>query len=115
MSRIRTKVFPGPQNLPLFVAEAKGYFDKHEIEADIQITVGSDEQRAALADGSAELIHSAVDNAVHMVEAAGQDIIIVAGGSNGMNDLIVKAEIETYADRLCTTFRRHEMLRWAWL
>ena len=98
MSRIRTKVFPGPQNLPLFVAEAKGYFDKHEIEADIQITVGSDEQRAALADGSAELIHSAVDNAVHMVEAAGQDIIIVAGGSNGMNDLIVKAEIETYAD-----------------
>ncbi len=51
LSKIRTKVFPGPQNLALFVAEAKGYFDKHEIDADVQITVGSDEQRTALADG----------------------------------------------------------------
>ena len=98
LSKMRTKVFPGPQNLALFVAEAKGYFDKHGIDADVQITVGSDEQRTALADGTVEVIHSAVDNAVHMVEAAGQDIIIVAGGSNGMNDLIVRAEINTYAD-----------------
>lgn len=96
--KIRTKVFPGPQNLALFVAEAKGYFDKHGIDADVQITVGSDEQRTALADGTVEVIHSAVDNAVHMVETAGQDIIIVSGGGNGMNDLIVRAEINTYAD-----------------
>ena len=96
--KIRTKVFPGPQNLPLFVAEAKGYFDRHGIDADVQITVGSDEQRAALADGTVEVIHSAVDNAVHMVEAAGQDIVIVSGGSNGMNDHIVRAEIDSYAD-----------------
>ncbi len=80
MIKIRTKVFPGPQNLALFVAEAKGYFDKHEIDADVQITVGSDEQRTLLADGTVEVIHSAVDNAVHMVETEGQDIIIVSGG-----------------------------------
>ena len=98
MSKIRTKVFPGPQNLPLFAAEARGFFEKHDIEADVQITVGSDEQRGALADGTVEVIHSAVDNAVHMVETAGQDVIIVSGGSNGMNDLIVRPEIETYAD-----------------
>ena len=54
LTKIRTKVFPGPQNLALFVAEAKGYFDKHEIDADVQITVGSDEQRSALADGTVE-------------------------------------------------------------
>ena len=98
MSRIRTKVFPGPQNLALFVAEAKGYFDRHGIEADVRITVGSDEQRTDLASGDVELIHSAVDNAVHMVEAAGEDIIIVSGGSNGMNDLIVRREIDSYED-----------------
>ncbi len=98
LSTIRTKVFPGPQNLALFVAETKGYFDKHGIDADVQITVGSDEQRTALADGAVEVIHSAVDNAEHMVEAAGQHIIIVSGGSTGMNDLIVRAEINTYAD-----------------
>ena len=98
LSRIRTKVFPGPQNLALFVAETNGYFDKYGVEADVQITVGSEEQRTALADGTAELIHSAVDNAVHMVEAAGLDIIIVSGGSNGLNDLIVRPEINTYED-----------------
>ena len=57
LTKMRTKVFPGPQNLALFVAEAKGYFDKHEIDADVQITVGSDEQRTALADGTVEVIH----------------------------------------------------------
>ena len=75
LSNIRTKVFPGPQNLALFVAEAKGSFDKHGIDAVVQITVGSDEQRTALADGTVEVIHSAVDNAVHMVEAAGRHIV----------------------------------------
>ena len=55
MIKISTKVFPGPQNLALFVAEAKGYFDKHGIDADVQITVGADEQRAALNDRASEI------------------------------------------------------------
>jgi len=97
-ARVRTKVFPGPQNLALFAAEAKGFFERRSVEADIQITVGSDEQRTALAEGTVELIHSAVDNAVYMVEAAGQDIVIVSGGGNGMNDLVVRPEIRSYED-----------------
>lgn len=96
--RIRTKVFPGPQNLALFVAEAKGFFERRGVGADIQITVGSDEQRTALAGGTVELIHSAVDNAVHMVEADHQDVVIVSGGGNGMNDLVVRPEIRSYED-----------------
>jgi ABC-type nitrate/sulfonate/bicarbonate transport system substrate-binding protein len=97
-SRIRTRVFPGPQNLALFVAEARGVFARHGVEADIRITVGSDEQRTALAEGTVEVIHSAVDNAVYMVEADGQDIVIVSGGSNGMNELVVRPEVRSYAD-----------------
>jgi len=96
--KVRTKIFPGPQNLALFVAEAKGFFDKHGVEADLQITVGSHEQRLTLANGVVEVIHSAVDNAVYMVEVENEDIIIVSGGSNGMNDLVVRPEIETYDD-----------------
>lgn len=95
---VRAKVFPGPQNLGLFVAEAKGFFERCSVDADIQMTAGSDEQRTALADGTVELIHSAVDNAVYMVEAAQQDIVIVSGGSNGMNDLVVRPEIRSYED-----------------
>lgn len=96
--KVRTKVFPGPQNLALFVAEAKGFFAQRGVDADIQITVGSNEQRTTLANGTVEVIHSAVDNAVYMVEAAKQDIVIVSGGSNGMNDLIVRPEISSYED-----------------
>jgi len=96
--RVRTRVFPGPQNLGPFVAEAKGLFARRSVDAEIQITVGSDEQRAALADGTVELIHSAVDNAIHMVEIDKQDIVIVSGGGNGMNDLVVRPEIRSYED-----------------
>jgi ABC-type nitrate/sulfonate/bicarbonate transport system substrate-binding protein len=96
--RVRTTVFPGPQNLALFVAEAKGFFARRGVDAAIGITAGSDEQRKALAAGEVELVHAAVDNAVHAVEVAGEDLVIVCGGSNGMNELIVRPEIRSYAD-----------------
>jgi ABC-type nitrate/sulfonate/bicarbonate transport system substrate-binding protein len=91
-------VFPGPQNLALFVAEAKGFFARRGVDAQIGITVGSDEQRKGLAAGALDLVHAAVDNAVHAVEAAGEDVVIVCGGSNGMNHLVVRPEIRSYAD-----------------
>jgi ABC-type nitrate/sulfonate/bicarbonate transport system substrate-binding protein len=97
-TKISTKVFPGPQNLALFVAEATGRFAEHGVEADIQIAVGSDEQRTTLADGTVAVIHSAVDNAVYMVEAAKVDTVIVSGGSNGMNDLVVRPEVRDLDD-----------------
>lgn len=96
--RVRTRVFPGPQNLALFVAEARGFFARRGVDAEIGITAGSDEQREALAAGAIDVVHAAVDNAVHAVEAAGEDVVIVCGGSNGMNELIVRPEIRSYAD-----------------
>ena len=96
--KVRVKVFPGPQNLSLFAAETKRFFDKHGVDADIQITVGSDEQRTMLANGTVDVIHSAVDNAVNMVEAANVDTVIVSGGGNEMNDLVVRPEIHSYED-----------------
>ena len=38
-----------------------------------------------------------MDNAVHAVEAAGEDAVIVCGGSNGMNELVVRPEIRSCA------------------
>jgi ABC-type nitrate/sulfonate/bicarbonate transport system substrate-binding protein len=98
LTKIATKVFPGPQNIGLFVAEALGLFARRGIDADVQITVGSDEQRKSLCNGETQLIHSAVDNAVHMKAVDGLDVVIVAGGGTGMNDLIVRPEIGSYAD-----------------
>jgi ABC-type nitrate/sulfonate/bicarbonate transport system substrate-binding protein len=97
-TKIATKVFPGPQNIGLFTAEALGLFARRGIDANIQITIGSDEQRDSLRDGATQVIHSAVDNAVYMRAIDGIDVVIVAGGGTGMNDLIARPEIQSYED-----------------
>ncbi|HUC61690.1 MAG TPA: ABC transporter substrate-binding protein [Alphaproteobacteria bacterium] len=98
MPVVRTRVFPGPQNLGLFAAEALGLFERHGVSAEIHITSGSDEQRTTLASGASQVIHSAVDNAVYMKDVAGLDVVIVSGGSNGMNHLVVRPGIGSYED-----------------
>ncbi len=43
-------------------------------------------------------MHSAVDNALAMIEVAKQDVVIVTGGDSGMNEFFVQAEIKSFAD-----------------
>ena len=95
---IRVNVFPGAQNLSLFAGVAKGIFEKRGLKVDIQFTPNSDEQRKGLAEGSFEIAHAAVDNAVHMVEMAKQDVVIVMGGDSSMNDFMVQPEIQSIAE-----------------
>ena len=95
---LRVKVFPGPVNLALFAAREKGFFAKRGLKVEIQFTVNSKEQRDGLASGAFEIAQSGVDNAVALVEGAKADIVIVAGGSNGMNEFVVRPEISSFAD-----------------
>jgi NitT/TauT family transport system substrate-binding protein len=95
---LRVNIFNTSSNLPLLAALANGYFEKRGLGIEVQNTPNSDAQRAGLAAGSFEIAHAAVDNAVAMVESAGQDVVIVCGGDAGMNDFMVRAEINTMAD-----------------
>jgi NitT/TauT family transport system substrate-binding protein len=95
---LRVNIFNTSSNLPLMVAMAEGYFSRRQLTIEVQNTPNSDAQRAGLAAGQFEIAHAAVDNAVAMVESAGQDVVIVCGGDAGMNDLMVRAEINTIAD-----------------
>ena len=70
-AKIRVKVFPGAQNLPLFAGVAKGMFAKRGVAVELLFTVNSTELRDGLANGDIEVAHSAVDNSVAMVELAG--------------------------------------------
>ena len=97
-TRLRVNIFNTSSNLPLMVAIAKGYFALRQLTIEVQNTPNSEAQRAGLAAGQFEIAHAAVDNAVAMVESAGQDIVIVCGGDAGMNDLMVRAEINKIAD-----------------
>ena len=95
---LRVNVFPGAQNLPLYVGLAQGIFEKHGLKVDLQFTPNSNAQRSGLADGKFEIAHAAVDNAVAMVELAKKDVIIVMGGDSSMNEFLVQPEIGSVAD-----------------
>jgi ABC-type nitrate/sulfonate/bicarbonate transport system substrate-binding protein len=94
---LRVNIFNTSSNLPLLAAVDKGYFDKRGLTIETQNTPNSDEQRAGLASGKFEIAHAAVDNAVAMVEAA-HDVVIVSGGDAGMNDFMVRDEIHSIQD-----------------
>ena len=94
---LRVNIFNTSSNLPLFVAVAQGLFEKRGLRVELQNTPNSDAQRAGLAAGRFEIAHAAVDNAVAMVEA-GHDVVIVCGGDAGMNELMVRPEITGFDD-----------------
>jgi len=95
---VRTKVFPGAQALPLIAGVQQGIFERHGIKLDLLFTVSSQELRDGLASGEFQVAHSAVDNAVAMVEMAKHDVVIVTGGDSSMNEFFVQPEIQSIAD-----------------
>ncbi|MFZ9252393.1 MAG: ABC transporter substrate-binding protein [Hylemonella sp.] len=96
--RLRVSIFNTSSNLPLLAGIDRGFFERRGLQLQVQHTPNSDEQRAHLADGACDIAHAAVDNAVAMVERAGQDVVIVCGGDAGMNDFMVRQEIQQISD-----------------
>jgi ABC-type nitrate/sulfonate/bicarbonate transport system substrate-binding protein len=97
-TRLRVNVFANPQNIALYAAQQKGFFARHGLAVEIQFTPNSRAQRTGLVQGAFEIAQAAVDNAVALVEVEKADVIIVAGGSDGLNELMVRPEINSYAD-----------------
>ena len=95
---LKMKMFPGVQSLPVIAAAENGLFERHGVKVEVLFTMNSQEQRDGLAKGEFEIMQSAVDNAVAMVELAHEDVIIVAGGDSSMNEFIVQPDIRSYAD-----------------
>lgn len=97
-TRLTVMVFPGTQTLPLFAAEAHGFFRKRGLTIDLRPAPNSEEQRQGLASGRYPIVHGAADQCVALVEVSKVDAIIVAGGDNGFNHLFVQPDIEHVAD-----------------
>src|SRR5882672_12386288 len=85
-------VFPGTQTLPLWAAQANGFFARRGLAIDIKPAPNSEEQRKGLAEGRYQIVHGAADQCVALVDS-GIDAIVVAGGDNGFNHLFVQPEI----------------------
>ena len=95
---LKVKMFPGAQALPAMSAASQGFFARHGLKVDILFTVNSDEQRSGLAKGEFQIAQAAVDNAVAMVELAGEDVVIVTGGDASMNEFIVQPDVRAFAE-----------------
>lgn len=95
---LRVNIFPEAQNVGLYSAIENGLFAKRGLAVQIQFTPTSGAQREGLVRGDFEIAQAGVDNAVALVQTAKQDVIIVAGGGDGGNRLIVRPEIKSFAD-----------------
>ena len=95
---LRINVFRGASNIPIYMAQEKGYFARRGITPVLEFTPNSDQQRSGLAAGRFNIAHAAVDNTVAMIEVAKADAVIVAGGDGGMNDVLVRQEINKVSD-----------------
>jgi ABC-type nitrate/sulfonate/bicarbonate transport system substrate-binding protein len=95
---LHVNAFRSARSLPFYAAIERGFFAKHGLNVVLQFTEGSESQRAGLADGSVDIAHSAVDNAVAMIDVAKADVVIVSGGDSGTNEFYVQHDIKTFAD-----------------
>lgn len=98
LERLRINAFPNAKALPLHAGIANGIFERRGLKIDLALTEGSRPQREGLASGKTHVVHSAVDNALAMIEVARQDVIIVSGGDSGMNEFFVQGHIDGFAD-----------------
>jgi len=98
MDRLNIIIFEGVQNLPIFAARRQGYFEAQDITVDITFTPDSGTLRKGLAEGRYVIAHTAVDNAIAMVELTGHDVAVVLGGDNGFNAMFVQPYIRSLAD-----------------
>jgi NitT/TauT family transport system substrate-binding protein len=101
---VRVNVFRGASNIPIYMAIEKGFFARRGVTPILEFTPNSIQQRTGLADGKFDIAHAAVDNAVAMIETAKVDVVIVAGGDGGLNEFLVRSEINKLSDLKGRTF-----------
>lgn len=95
---LKVMVFSGVQNMPIIVAQAKGFFTKRGLSVEVLNAPSSDALRNGLMEGKHQIVHGGVDNAVAMVEVAKADISILMGGDNGWNRFIVQGDTASIKD-----------------
>ncbi|MFZ0885956.1 MAG: ABC transporter substrate-binding protein [Candidatus Acidiferrales bacterium] len=84
--------------LAVVIGNMNGIFARYGIEVQAKKAADAAALRSALADGSADVAHAAVENAVTMVDSAQADVVIVIGGESSTSELIVQPEIKSVKD-----------------
>ena len=103
--KLRTIVFPGGFNWPIFVAEAQGYFAEAGLEIEVVPTRSSKEQMAGLIDGAYDIAMTGIDNVIAYNCGQGEapteaesDVVAVMGGDSGFLHLVARPGFARTAD-----------------
>jgi len=95
---LHVNTFPTARSLPFYAAVDRGFFARRGLQVALEFTESSERQRQGLAGGTVDIVHSAVDNAVAMIDVAKVDIVIVSGGDSGSNEFYVQDNIKEFSD-----------------
>ncbi len=95
---LHVNTFPSARSLPFYVGVDRGFFAKHGLKVELEFTDSSEHQRQGLAAGTIDIVHSAVDNAVAMIDVAKVDVVIVSGGDAGTNEFYVQEYVKDFSD-----------------
>jgi hypothetical protein len=69
----RAIVFPGVFNPPIYAVESFGFIAKSPTKLELTYTQSSEEQREGISNGTYDIAHSAIDNAIAMADVASGD------------------------------------------
>lgn len=103
-TEVRMIGFGGANNLVTWIAQDKGLFAKEGLKVVLDVTPGSREQMQDMMAGKYEFATTAFDNIVAYTEGQGRDdlpgfdIVAIMGAHNGFNSVVVRPEINSYAD-----------------
>ena len=102
---VRLLSFGGATNLPIWMAQEKGFMEQEGVKLTFSTTNGSIEQIRDFYAGKVDVISTAFDNIVAFAEGQSDiplpgpfDMFAFMGGHGGMNTLMVRPEIKSYAD-----------------
>jgi ABC-type nitrate/sulfonate/bicarbonate transport system substrate-binding protein len=103
-TKLTIVTFAGSTNLPVWVAVDKGFFAKEGLDVTQEITRGSVAATQGLMSGKYQFGSTALDNTIATAEGLGDvqiegfDLVGIMGVHSGMNKVVTRPEIKTYAD-----------------
>jgi ABC-type nitrate/sulfonate/bicarbonate transport system substrate-binding protein len=95
--------FGGASNLPIWVAQDRGLFAKQGLDIKLDATQGSIAQMQNLMAGKYQVASTSIDNVIAYSEGQGDvkidnfDMVCVAGVHSGLNSVVTRPEIKSYA------------------
>jgi len=105
LARIKIITFPMPGNLPIQVAEEKGFFAAEGLSVAAELTPSSTYLMQNLIDGKYEMSAGGIDNVIAYMEGQGAveterapDLIAFMGGYNYSFPFVVRRDIRGWSD-----------------